>query len=159
VPVWEAEVPVQAAEVPVQAAEVPVQEAEVPVQEAVMGLALVLRSGISVAVPPVWHVAAVAWVIWDPRGSGSREEADWVEVGGWKKMPDSGLGRRSVGLVWFGWVWFGLVWFGFGWFGLVSAGLVWFRLVWFGFGWSLGFRPGNFSEDNRSGCLSYSSLS
>ena len=53
-PVWEAEVPVQAAEVPVQEAEVPVQEAEVPVQEAVMGLALVLRSGISVAVPPVW---------------------------------------------------------------------------------------------------------
>ena len=43
-PVWEAEVPVQAAEVPVQ-------EAEVPVREAEMGLALVLRSGISVAVP------------------------------------------------------------------------------------------------------------
>ena len=77
------------------------QEAEVPghLQEAEMGLALVLRSGISVAVPPVRQVAAVAWIIWDPHGSGSRGEADWVEVGGWKKMPDSGLGRRSV---WFG---------------------------------------------------------
>ena len=106
---------------------------------------------------------SVAWIIWDPRGSGSREEADWVEVGGWKKMPDSGLGRRSVGLVWFGWVGLGLVWFGLVWFGLgvalglglVSAGL------WVGFGvsWCLGFRPGNFLEDNRSGCLSYSSLS
>ena len=82
-PVWEAEVPVQAAEVPVQEAEVPVQEAETG-----LALQLVLRGGISVAVPPVWHVAA------DPRGSGSREEGDWVEVGGWKKMPGSGLGRR-----------------------------------------------------------------
>ena len=60
--------PVQAAEVPVQEAEVPVQAAEVPMQEAEVGLALVLRSGISVAVPPVRHVAAVAWIVWDPHG-------------------------------------------------------------------------------------------
>ena len=74
----------------------PVKEAEVPVKDVSAGAAQwdQCRSA-----PIKRKDAAVAWVDWNPPESGSREEADWVEVGRRKKMPDSGLGRRAV---WFG---------------------------------------------------------